>query len=82
MLRIWGGGYFEKDILYNLCDKYGILIWHDMLFACGTYPGDGFFSDNYFDLIPGETKAITFEAKSIIMDLKNILNVVSLVDSY
>lgn len=39
MLRLWGGGYFEKDIFYELCDKYGILIWHDMLFACGTYPG-------------------------------------------
>lgn len=37
-LRIWGGGIFEKDELYSLCDKYGILVAQDFLLACGTYP--------------------------------------------
>lgn len=37
-LRIWGGGVFETDHFYNRCDEYGILIWHDFMFACTTYP--------------------------------------------
>lgn len=38
MLRIWGGGLYEKDIFYDLCNEKGILIWHDLMFACATLP--------------------------------------------
>ena len=43
-LRVWGGGIYEKEIFYDLCDRYGILLWHDFMFACSTYPDhiDGF----------------------------------------
>ncbi len=40
MLRLWGGGYYESNDFYNLCDKYGILIWQDFQFACNVYPLD------------------------------------------
>jgi beta-mannosidase len=39
-LRIWGGGLYADEALCSACDESGILIWHDLLFACGKYPGD------------------------------------------
>lgn len=38
MLRAWGGGIYEDDAFYDWCDQYGIAIWQDFMFACGTYP--------------------------------------------
>ena len=40
MLRVWGGGFYEEERFYDLCDRYGILIWQDFIFACSVYPLD------------------------------------------
>ncbi|MBO7329842.1 MAG: glycoside hydrolase family 2 protein [Lentisphaeria bacterium] len=37
-LRVWGGGLYENDDFYELCDEKGILLWHDCMFACSHYP--------------------------------------------
>ena len=46
MLRIWGGGFYEEEDFYDLCDRYGILIWQDFVFACNKYPDDPAFFEN------------------------------------
>ncbi|MBI2258802.1 MAG: hypothetical protein HYU67_07875 [Flavobacteriia bacterium] len=45
MLRVWGGGYYPDEIFYETCDKLGIMIWQDFMFACAMYPGDKHFLD-------------------------------------
>ena len=40
MIRIWGGGIYETEIFYNLCDRLGLLVWQDFMFACSSYPAN------------------------------------------
>jgi beta-mannosidase len=60
MLRVWGGGVYEDDYFYELCDSLGILVWQDFMFACAMYPGDSLFTQNVIE-----------EAKDNIVRLRN-----------
>ncbi len=61
MLRVWGGGIYEKPEFYRLCDELGILIWQDFMFACARYP----------DYDPDFYAEVAREAELVVRRLRN-----------
>ncbi|MDD4316333.1 MAG: glycoside hydrolase family 2 protein [Clostridia bacterium] len=51
MIRVWGGGYYESDMFYELCDRFGIMVWQDFAFACQPYP---LFDTDYVENVKSE----------------------------
>lgn len=47
MIRVWGGGIVEDDHFWDVCDREGVLVWQDFLFACGNYPASPDFVENF-----------------------------------
>ena len=58
MIRVWGGGQYEKDCFYDLCDEKGILLWHDMMCSCAVYPGDDAFLGEIRDEVTHQLKRL------------------------
>lgn len=46
MIRVWGGGLYESEDFYEICDSLGIMVWQDMAFACGMFPSDSAYLSN------------------------------------
>lgn len=62
MLRVWGGGQYEKEEFYDACDEFGILLWHDLMFACMLYPTHREFMDNVKEEVTYQVKRIRSHA--------------------
>ncbi len=60
MLRVWGGGIYEHDTFYRLCDELGLMVWQDFMFACGEYPEEPWF-----------VQQVTEEAEQVVRRLRN-----------
>lgn len=45
-IRVWGGGIYPEDYFFDLCDKYGLIVWQDMMFACAVYNMTKKFAEN------------------------------------
>lgn len=58
MLRVWGGGIYEDDYFYDLCDKNGIYVWQDFMFAGTMVPGDKAFFDNVKEEVKYQVKRL------------------------
>lgn len=63
MLRVWGGGFYESDAFYELCDRNGILVWQDFAFACSAYPfNDPDFLENVHHEVIDNVKRLQHHA--------------------
>ncbi len=58
-LRVWGGGRYESDTFYNLCDEYGIMVWQDCAFSCALYPSDARFLATVEEEIRSQVKRLS-----------------------
>lgn len=65
-VRIWGGGVYEDDEFYSLCDENGIMVWHDFMLACHMYPQTQEFLNK-----------ISFECKNVVERLRNHTSIIA-----
>ena len=65
MIRMWGGNVYESERFYNLCDENGIMVWHDFIFGCTTYPQNNEFKNK-----------VKIEADKVIRRLRNHASIV------
>lgn len=59
MLRVWGGGLYEHDEFYEICDRLGIMVWQDMMFACADIP------EERPEFVENVKKEITYQIKRL-----------------
>jgi len=61
IFRVWGGGIYEDPYFYELCDKNGIMVWQDFMFACAPYPDD---DSEFMEEVARETATIIKELRN------------------
>jgi beta-mannosidase len=66
MIRIWGGGFYEADWFYDLCDRLGLMVWQDFMFACNLYPCTEDFLDNVGHEVEYQVRRLSSHASIVI----------------
>ena len=62
MLRVWGGGQYEPDFFYEMCDELGLLVWQDFMFSCMSYPSNREFLDDVAVEITQQVRRLSHHA--------------------
>jgi len=73
MIRIWGGGFYEHDWFYDLCDRLGLMVWQDFMFACNLYPSTPEFLDNVAEEVDYQVKRLSHHASNVLWSGDNEL---------
>jgi len=60
MLRVWGGGIYESDGFYDLCDELGLMVWQDFMFSCSLYPADERFLANVGEEVRHQVNRLSY----------------------
>nr|WP_249436018.1 sugar-binding domain-containing protein [Paenibacillus sp. Marseille-Q4541] len=61
MIRVWAGGIYERDIFYDECDRLGLLVWQDFMFACALYPD---YNRNFMNNVKQEVESVVKRLRS------------------
>ena len=75
MVRIWGGGDYATEDFLNECDRLGLMVWHDAMFACAMYPGDSAFLANVKDEFEFQLPRITKHPSVVYINGNNEVDV-------
>ena len=62
MIRVWGGGFYEQNFFYDLCDRLGLLVWQDFMFACNLYPSTPEFLANVKEEVDYQVRRLNHHA--------------------
>ncbi len=71
VLRVWGGGGYEIEHFYEACDRLGLMIWHDFMFACAMYPADQMFLGNVNAEVTHQVHRLQYHPSIIIWSANN-----------
>jgi beta-mannosidase len=58
MLRVWGGGLIEKDAFYDLCDRYGIMVWQEFIQSSSGIENKPSEDPSFIDMMVKEAEQI------------------------
>ena len=61
-VRVWGGGLYPEDYFYDICDRMGLLVYQDFMFACHAYPATDEFIANISEEIKDNVERIRHHA--------------------